>query len=131
MNDDLNYGGLTVGSASGQVSIGTGIRISSSRDESKITINNKNVLVEGDVEVRNNRITIKQGGVDKGYFTLNQGTDKTIELDAGGGGSSKCLMNVSSIGGSTQYVSWTSGSDTFKVMRNDNGRLKFLKNGVE
>lgn len=82
-------------------------------------------------ELKNNKITIKQGGVEKGFFTLNQGTDKTIELDAGGGGGdTKCLMNIAGIGGSSQYVSWTSGSDTFKVMRSDNGMLKLLKNDV-
>lgn len=36
-------------------------------------------------QVNNSTITIKQGGVDKGSFTLNQAEDTTIELDAGGG----------------------------------------------
>lgn len=35
--------------------------------------------------VNNSTITIKQGGTTKGSFTLNQTTDNTIELDAGGG----------------------------------------------
>ena len=38
--------------------------------------------------VNNATITFTQGGVTKGYFTLNQSSNKTIELDAGGGGSS-------------------------------------------
>lgn len=37
--------------------------------------------------VNNNTITITQGGVSKGYFTLNQSTNATIDLDAGGSGS--------------------------------------------
>nr|DAU15572.1 MAG TPA: hypothetical protein [Caudoviricetes sp.] len=36
-------------------------------------------------QVNNSTVTIKQGGVDKGSFTLNQAEDATIELDAGGG----------------------------------------------
>ena len=36
--------------------------------------------------VNNATITITQGGETKGSFTTNQGTDATIELDAGGGG---------------------------------------------
>lgn len=37
--------------------------------------------------VYDSEITITQGGVTKGSFTVNQSTDETIELDAGGGGS--------------------------------------------
>lgn len=37
--------------------------------------------------VNNNTITITQGGVSKGTFTLNQSSDSTIALDAGGGSS--------------------------------------------
>ena len=37
--------------------------------------------------VNNNTITITQGGVTKGTFTLNQSSDSTIALDAGGGSS--------------------------------------------
>ena len=39
-------------------------------------------------QVNNSTVTIKQGGVDKGSFTLNQAEDATIELDAGGAGGS-------------------------------------------
>ena len=37
--------------------------------------------------VNNSTITITQGGVTKGSFTLNQASGDTIALDAGGGGS--------------------------------------------
>lgn len=37
-------------------------------------------------KVNNNTITITQGGVTKGSFTLNQNTNQTIALDAGGAG---------------------------------------------
>lgn len=37
--------------------------------------------------VYDSEITITQGGVTKGSFTVNQSSDETIELDAGGGGS--------------------------------------------
>lgn len=36
-------------------------------------------------QVNNSTVTIRQGGVDKGSFTLNQAEDATIELDAGSG----------------------------------------------
>lgn len=36
--------------------------------------------------INDSTITIKQGGITKGFFTLNQDTNKTINLDAGGGG---------------------------------------------
>ncbi len=36
--------------------------------------------------VNNATLTITQGGVTKGTFTANAGTDVTIALDAGGGG---------------------------------------------
>ena len=55
--------------------------------------------------VNNPTITITQGGVTKGSFTLNQATGDTIALDAGGGGSvgkyplnehniSNCITNI-------------------------------------
>lgn len=36
-------------------------------------------------QVNNSTVTIRQGGADKGSFTLNQADNATIELDAGGG----------------------------------------------
>lgn len=47
--------------------------------------------------VNNNTITITQGGVTKGSFRLNQNTDQTIELDAGGAGGVQ-LQNNSMVG---------------------------------
>lgn len=48
--------------------------------------------------VNNKTITITQGGVTKGSFTLNQNTNKTIALDAGGtGGITDVTVNGSSV----------------------------------
>lgn len=47
-------------------------------------------------QVNNSTVTIKQGGVDKGSFTLNQAEDATIELDAGGAGESGSSMYATS-----------------------------------
>lgn len=47
-------------------------------------------------QVNNSTVTIKQGGVDKGSFTLNQAEDATIELDAGGAGDSGSSMYATS-----------------------------------
>lgn len=47
-------------------------------------------------QVNNSTVTIKQGGVDKGSFTLNQAEDTTIELDAGGTGESGSSMYATS-----------------------------------
>lgn len=44
--------------------------------------------------VNNPTITITQGGVTKGSFTLNQASGDTIALDAGGGGGSVSIDNV-------------------------------------
>lgn len=48
-------------------------------------------------ELKNSKVTITQGGVEKGYFTLNQAEDKTIELDAGGGGSNGYTLTIKPI----------------------------------
>ena len=51
------------------------------------TFNGNNVAMASDIPTVNNAtITITQGGVTKGSFTLNQATGDTIALDAGGGG---------------------------------------------
>lgn len=47
-------------------------------------------------QVNNSTVTIKQGGVDKGSFTLNQAEDTTIELDAGSTGESGSSMYATS-----------------------------------
>ena len=41
--------------------------------------------------VKDATITITQGGVTKGTFTLNQATNETIDLDAGAGGGHECI----------------------------------------
>ena len=43
-------------------------------------------------QVNNSTVTIRQGGVDKGSFTLNQAENATIELDAGSAGESGSSM---------------------------------------
>lgn len=47
-------------------------------------------------QVNNSTVTIRQGGADKGSFTLNQAEDATIELDAGGAGSGSNMYATSS-----------------------------------
>lgn len=47
--------------------------------------------------VNNPTITITQGGVTKGSFTLNQASGDTIALDAGGGGGSSTLAGLSDV----------------------------------
>ena len=45
-------------------------------------------------DIKNSTITITQGGVTKGSFTLNQSSGDTIALDAGGGGSSRNIGEI-------------------------------------
>lgn len=52
--------------------------------KASITKDGKEVATED--QISDAIITIKQGGVKKGSFSLNQAGEKTIELDAGGGG---------------------------------------------
>ena len=59
-------------------------------------------------EIKNSKVTITQGGVEKGYFTLNQAEDKTIEIDAGGGGGD--AGHTLTIKGIYQYGGGSSGS---------------------
>ena len=47
--------------------------------------------------VNNSTITITQGGVTKGSFTLNQASGDTIALDAGGGGTVDQIFDGTSI----------------------------------
>lgn len=44
--------------------------------------------------VNDSTITFTQGGVTKGSFSLNQATNQTIELDAGGGGSTTNMVTT-------------------------------------
>lgn len=43
--------------------------------------------------VNNPTVTIKQGGVIKGSFALNQSSDTTVELDVGGGGGYSLILD--------------------------------------
>lgn len=53
------------------------------------TISGKTAVISATIPTVNNpAITITQGGVSKGSFTLNQTNAQTIALDAGGGGGS-------------------------------------------
>ena len=47
--------------------------------------------------VNNPTITFTQGGVSKGTISLNQSTDQTIELDAGGGGGSSAPFEITNM----------------------------------
>lgn len=49
-------------------------------------------------------ITITQGGVTKGSFTLNQATGDTIALDAGGGGGSVAIDNTTITENASQEI---------------------------
>lgn len=80
-------------------------------------------------DVGNATIIIKQGGTNKGSFTLNQKTDTTIELDSGGtDGQPKSTANYS-LGNSTgtwttmttaQQDSLNSGATSAKITSYDN-----------
>ena len=48
-------------------------------------------------DIHNPTITFTQGGVSKGTITLNQSTDATIELDAGGGGGSSAPFEITNM----------------------------------
>lgn len=58
--------------------------------------NDSGFVTESDLPTVNNAtITLTQGGVNKGSFTLNQSSDTTIELEQGGGGggeTTKCII---------------------------------------
>ena len=59
------------------------------------TFNGNNVAMSADIPTVNNpTITITQGGVTKGSFTLNQSSGDTIALDSGGGGSIDAIDNL-------------------------------------
>lgn len=57
------------------------------REQMRLKINEIIERVNGINPASNAQITIKQGGVEKGSFTLDQLEDETINLEAGGGGS--------------------------------------------
>lgn len=61
--------------------------------------------------VNNNTITITQGGTTKGTFTLNQNSDTTIALDAGGGGGIGTTTFFKNNTGTTLDTQLTIGND--------------------
>lgn len=75
----LNSSGITAGSINEALTLnGSGTRPK---------YNSSDVALYSDIPTVNDAtITITQGGVSKGSITLNQATDQTIALDAGGGG---------------------------------------------
>lgn len=76
----------------------------------------KELALKEDVETPSDaKITIKQGGVEKGSFTLNQAGPETIELDAGGGGGGACLLTFTAIYASSQSVQWVKNGKTYKL----------------
>ena len=83
------------------LNISTDNTLGSSSPSNELVSSQKAVkdYVDGKVPTVNNpTITITQGGVTKGSFTLNQASGDTIALDAGGGGA------VDSVNGKTGVV---------------------------
>lgn len=76
----MSSGTLTVGSTS----YATNIRGRNTRP----TYNDNNLALFSDIPtVNNGKLTIKQGGVEKGSFTANQSGNVEIDLESGGGAS--------------------------------------------
>lgn len=69
------YGGVNIQSYDGDIQLLPSAGIASYNGAEIATKNN----------IQNSTITIKQGNIVKGSFTLNQSEDGTIELDSGGG----------------------------------------------
>ena len=80
--------------------------------------------------VNNSTITITQGGVTKGSFTLNQASNQTIDVDAGGGGGGSydiesmiVLATVTDYSTQTTYHNFVSGSwsadSTYSLTQNE------------
>lgn len=85
--------------------------------------------------VNNPTITITQGGVTKGSFTLNQSSNQTIDVDAGGGGGSTYDLNelvfqptVST--GSTTLHNFTSGYWTDGGVNTNLSQSEIENNGI-
>lgn len=96
--------------------------------ESYYTKHETNTLLAGKADtsdiptVNNPTITITQGGVTKGSFTLNQASAATIDVDAGGGGGSSELPAFISVSAyelyddpeytPTAHLYWVKGDGT-------------------
>lgn len=75
---------LSIETVSGNISLGNTIHITDNIAYiGPSGANNKIATIRDIPEVSNSRITINQGDVVKGSFTLNQSGDTTIELDTG------------------------------------------------
>lgn len=86
-------------------------------------------------EVGNGRLTIKQGGVEKGTFTANQDGDVTVNLDAGGGGGGEpdAYIKSASASGNTLTLTKKDGTQvefTPSVPTVNNGTLTIKQGGV-
>ena len=87
-------------------------------------------------------ITFTQGGVTKGSISLNQSSDQTIELDAGGSGGSTVIANPTLSGdeaaldglevdGTKYKVGGGSGTITLDDIVDKNGNKRFVEgNGI-
>lgn len=106
-------------------------------EEGKFTV--EAVDIPDPQQVNNSTITVKQGGVDKGSFTLNQAEDTTIELDAGGSGGSGSTIyatNKELVGGVPAY---TEAANPIKVgdtinqlcFNTDQDIKYFLENNID
>ena len=84
VNDALSVNGYTVAKSvpSNAVFTDTQANWNETSSSSAAYIQNKPTIPT----VNNSTITLKQGGVTKGSFTLNQASGATIDFDAGGGG---------------------------------------------
>lgn len=88
--------GLYLGTISGSISLGNTIYITDNIPYVGTPGANSKIATIGDIpEVSDSKITISQGNVVKGSFTLNQSGDTTIELDSG-------LTNPLKIEGATE-----------------------------
>ena len=75
---------LSIEAVSGNISLGNTIHITGGIPYIGTQDPNNKIATIGDIpEVSDSKITISQGDVEKGSFTLNQSGDTTIELDTG------------------------------------------------
>lgn len=75
-------------------------------------------ITGSNVTVGNGTITIKQGGVTKGTFTVNQSGNTTVELDSGGTVAWGDITGKPQIGSGTVTFKESSGTEIGKVPLN-------------
>ena len=91
---------ITVPTTTNDLTNNSGFITSSDIPVTDVTVGGTSVVSAGVAAVpaiptvNNSTITITQGGVTKGSFSLNQVTGDTIALDAGGGGGSADIDNL-------------------------------------